>query len=163
MAHGGRRPDVNTFIWPDGVLDFEALFRHQIILYVGGSSGRRIVATVVARRLLGPLRVASVEDALGCLIPPALHQRGDGCKPSGGLDARLEHVGVHIYVGSWRVDVSEEQRILDGSFSVGIAEFFLRVFRRCCVVFTLPVILASVALGCAVGASDDAVAVVRRV
>ena len=85
LAVGGRQPDANAWLWPDGEPSFDARFREQVSLYARGDVAREERAACVARRLQGELHLPAVREALGCLIPPSLHQRGDGQKPKGDV------------------------------------------------------------------------------
>ena len=102
-----------------------------------------------------PLHMPAVREALGCLIPPLLHQRGDGQKPKGcSVSSGIAKVGVDLLAGKWKVDVSEEQQLATLRLSVGTCEFFLHVLRRLCQQLRLAIAIGSVALGRRLGSTD---------
>ena len=155
MTRGGRAPDANAWLWPEGEPPFEALLQEQASQYGGGDAVREARAAVVARRLMEPLHMPAVREALGCLIPPLLHQRGDGQKPKGcSVSSGIAKVGVDLLAGKWKVDVSEEQQLATLRLSVGTCEFFLHVLRRLCQQLRLAIAIGSVALGRRLGSTD---------
>ena len=64
-----------------------------------------------------------VEEVLGCLIPPELHPKWDGKAPRGKAGAGVQTTGVVVTAGGWRVDVAEQQDLLEVRLSKGMLEF----------------------------------------
>ena len=160
----GRPTDNDAWLWPEGEPDFDGCL-HRAALRVAGDDEELLGALIgVARRLRDDLHMPAVRQALGCLIPEALHPSLDGRRPRSGRAGGEERTGVRLAAGAWQVDVVAEQKLgRGGPQSVGLIEFFLRIARRVCEVLQLPVAIGSVALGDRVGRAKDVAALCRSV
>ena len=90
------------------------------------------------------------------MIPEWLDPRLDGKKPKGVPGGGEVQVGVPLVAGTWKVDVGREQVLADSARVVGkdLLEFFLILVRHLCQQLSVPVFVASSALGHRVGSRE---------
>ena len=158
LSAGGRELSKYAWLWPEGEPGRPTWLREQLAdalrRWAKSDVVRMPAGEAVLERLLGPLHLSAVREALGCLFPPELNPRDDGKKPRGGLAAPSAKVGVFLKARQWRVDVSEEQQLAMGFLSTGTFEFFQIVLRRVSSQLQLPLALGTSGMGRRVGAAD---------
>ena len=102
-----------------------------------------------------PLHMPAVREAMGALVPAALHK---------SLDAAAKKVkdvfgqvrgGCALRMDKWVVNVSAETALSEGRLQADAHEFFLKVIQRACKVLNLPVAVASRKVGRHVGAEES--------
>ena len=106
---------------------------------------------------LRPLHMPVVREALGALVPEALHPSLDKVVAK-GKDAFGPVKGVsQLVLDCWGVSVRTEDALARGALQVDALEFFLKLMARLCSHFKWPVLVASFTVGKAVGrcASPD--------
>ena len=172
LQNTGRPTDEDAWLWPGGEPGefswFERMLHEQTVRIGGNHSQKLAMCRQVAFRLLhdgdGEYHMPAVREALGCLIPEALHPALDNRKPKGGVSAGdLGNLGVHLSAGRWQVDVSLENKLAAGPLRKHLAEFFLYVLRRVCAQLQLPMLVGSTQAGVVVGSHREQPQTVRRV
>ena len=104
LSQTGMATDRDAWLWPGTTPDYVALLDEACDHCGrrpddGGSPAVRAEKSVwlaVANRLLGERHMPAVREALGALIPEALHPRLDGRKPRGKPGAGAERVTVNL-------------------------------------------------------------------
>ena len=132
------------------MMRLDELMEAQIARFVaelGGGDATQACVQRVGERMLGPYHVDRVKEVLGCLIPKDLHPRYDDKKPRGKAGTRFGQSGVFLKAGPWKVDVTEEQELMDSRVTKATLEFFLIVLRHLCDKLQLPVVVGSHKLG----------------
>ena len=152
-----ERADVEAWVWGEEEVPFEKFLQEACAEVARGDSGKVALCEAVAVRLLGPLHMPAVREALGCLVPAELDPKLDGKKPRGGpRQVGAETCGVYVQAGQWRVDVCEEQALSENRLGRGMLEFCLMVLRRVCSRLRVPLALGSHKLGLLLNAAEDA-------
>ena len=107
---------------------------------------------------LRPLHMPAVREALGALVPEALHPSLDKVVAK-GKDAFGPVRGVsQLVLDCWGVSVRTEDALARGALQVDALEFFLKLMARFSMRFEWPVLVGSFTVGKAVGrceALDD--------
>jgi exonuclease III len=129
----GLDGDVDAWPWPDvdePPVVVECAAAAERLVRDGVCELEEVLAVV--DRLRGPLHLPAVLEALGCLIPRALHRRLDGVKPRGNARAGAAVVSAALVVGGWKVNVDDERAVGEAgrALSKGSLEFFLRCLHR---------------------------------
>ena len=140
--------DPDAYLWPVESILFDKFMAEAVRDIAGTDSVLLARAELVAERLLGPLHMPAVLEALGCLIPVELHPVHNGKKPGKGQPGReVPEMGVNLMAGTWGISVFEEQMMGEGRLSKGALEFFLIVLRHVCGILQLPWVLGSHKMG----------------
>jgi len=159
----GLRVDGDTWLWPDGEPNYESMLVGEARAFACGDDVCLQEYLAVVDKLLDrhlseeerPLHVAAVKEALGCLIPEALHQKCDRAAAKASRPA-AERGGVDLCADGWSLASFKEQALVENREVLkDVLEFFLIVARRIASSLELPVQVASHELGHRVGVECD--------
>ncbi|CAK0828905.1 unnamed protein product, partial [Prorocentrum cordatum] len=103
-----------------------------------------------------PLHMSAVKEALGALIPAALHGSLDRFVAAQKDVAVLGGGASYLLMDRYRVNVRSEDALRRGRFTEDVLEFFLKVLQRICGVLALPVAVASKTVGLHAGRAESA-------
>ena len=105
---------------------------------------------------LQPLHMSAVREALGALIPEALHKSMDKAAQKMKDDLGVMRGGSVSFMDGWRVNVRAEDALARGRLQEDAMEFFLLVLKQVCKVLSLPIAIGSKTVGKEVGRQENA-------
>ena len=140
-----------------GNQDDESLSVNRVVkrlLMKGGQWDRKVEDSVPTE--IQPLHMSAVREALGALIPENLHKNQDNKAAKAKIDYSTVQGKSNLFMSGWKVDVRAEDALGRGTLENGAFEFFLKALERICQSLKLPLMIASMTVGKAVGKQEQA-------
>jgi len=153
LAGTGMPVGEDAHIWPEGEPDLRSKLEEAVLLVAADSQcGQEDIGAFreVADRLMHELHVPALREALGCLIPAALHPRLDGRKPKAVAgEVAVERVTECLRMGKWQVSGNEEAALQAQARCLpkGLMDFFLLAAQRVCSKLNLSLAIGTSTLG----------------